>query len=70
MPEHIRHGHYMPMMKMYTPHDRIYYKCDDGYQMYYQDDWYEYATCMEDGYWNYKPPMCRDMKKSKINTKH
>ncbi|XP_039261765.2 complement factor H-like [Styela clava] len=56
---YINHGSYSPMKKMYSKGDRIYYSCKDGYKKYYDEDWFEYSTCNEDGNWDYNPPKCK-----------
>lgn len=47
------------MRKMYTHGDRLYYKCNDGYDMYYSGDRYSYSECKDNGQWNYMAPTCR-----------
>ncbi|XP_077969783.1 complement receptor type 2-like isoform X2 [Styela clava] len=63
----IMHGSYEPMNKMYSKDDRVYFKCDGGYQLYFPEDWFEFVTCQSDGNWDFKPPKCRSMSKSYCN---
>ena len=53
------------MKKMYEYGDRIRYKCNNGYDKYYDGDYYEYATCKQDGMWDKKHPTCRKRQSGK-----
>lgn len=59
MPPKVQYGSYYPTMNNYNTGDRLRYKCNDGYSMYYDNDWYEYNMCMDTGNWQYKAPGCR-----------
>lgn len=66
---HFSHGSMTPRRDMYDYGEKVYYKCQEGYKMYYENGGREYSTCMSSGKWNNEPPMCRSMYMSKYKLK-